>query len=266
MKIKILLLLSTILLLGGATPAEAARQDDPLRFRAATLNIQANMPLDHSADDARRAANQGADAIAFQEIGGEGKEQVIRDVLDNNGYSMLRFDDTPAAESPVAWKTSEWVKDDAFRWHLSDDTFVGKDGAGPATLRAKEATVVILHERGTGRRVVFASLHLAPMPYLNERRAALHREQVAALRTLAHRMDWKYPAAEVIFAGDFNTDDPSLLDPICMEGLKISEQIRTHEHGALDRVLSTVQPRDAYTIGGLHTDHKLLVVTTREAA
>lgn len=262
MKNGIITMLIALFAIAGLQDSAQAKEN-PLKFRAASLNIQAGLNTEQSISDLRKAVNENPDAIAFQEIGGEYRAAAMKAELNKSGYDFLRLDG-PAQATPVAWKDSRWNKVDHMSWFLSERTFVRVPGAGPRWLEAKEATVVILKSTQGHGKVIFISAHLCPQPELNRERNELHTAQVERLVKLVEKLKGDYPGAEIVLAGDTNTEEEFRYDSLVAAGLTLSPFVKTHKNGALDHVASTMTPGYTYAIGGLHTDHKLLISNLKE--
>lgn len=254
MIVAIFVTLSTI---GFNVPAQAT--DDGFRFRAATQNIKAGVTSEEVKQDLRKTMKANPDAVGFQEIGGEFRAQVMREFLKGYGYRLVRLDG-PAQDNPVAFDDDEYDRVRAFPWHLSDRTFVRVPGAGPRWMRENEATVVILS--GYRRTIAFVSLHLVPQPELNRERNELHALQMSNVARLAHRLD--DVVDEMVFVGDYNTGEIERLQALVDAGFNHEDFLQTHVNGSLDHVFTTLRPTTEYTVGAVHSDHKLLVVNTRE--
>lgn len=237
-----------------------------MKFRAAFVNMQAHLPMRAVSADVRRAGQVLADAIGFAEVGGRRKAAVMRTVLLALGYRMIRLKGSASAV-PAAYRWRRWRAVQAFAFDLSPATEVGPRGAGPSTLREKQATVVHLIERrrrwrrrgGKRQQVIFIVCHLAPSLRFKVR-SDLHRRQVARLANLITRLEHEYPDAEIVLVGDFNTSDRARFAPLIAAGLHLAAAVATHGKHAIDRCLSTFPASHARAVRGLNTDHDLLVV------
>lgn len=235
------------------------------RFRISSLNIQAHLSLRQVAADVRRAMRAKVDAIGFQEIGGDRKAAVMRAVLRLFGMRLVRLDG-PASAVPIAYNARRWRKVDAFTWDVSERTHVGARGAGPRTLREKDATVVHLEKRRRRRRrqlpkreAFIINAHLAPsLRY--QVRSELHETQIESLAELVTQIRREHPDAEIHMVGDFNTGDHRRLQPLIDAGLHLAPDVATKGKHPIDRGLSTFPNAHARAVDGFNTDHRQLVV------
>ena len=166
---------------------------------------------------------------------------------------MVRPANTPV---PLFYRASRFELVDSFQWHLSDATRVGQEGAGPAVLRAKEATAVIVRDFLTGALQAYAVAHLAPSLRFAVR-SRLHKKQVAGLAALVDHVREEYGDIGVTVLGDFNCDVLPRLQPLLDAGLdQGGTKAVTHPpKGRIDHILSTAPMVGQNVIRGLHTDH-----------
>jgi endonuclease/exonuclease/phosphatase family metal-dependent hydrolase len=223
--------------------------------RVITCNLQANQRRWRYVSDARKIKKQRPDVVCLQEVGGSFKARAIRAAFGLR-YRMVR-PKGPASAVPILFRRRKYRLLDVRRWHLSDETFVGRPGAGPATLREKEATWITLRVKSTGKIEHHASCHLAPSIYLDVREE-LHEEQVQNLAKLSDAMHKKNPKSDRYIAGDFNTDDDAHLRVLREAGLDAGREIKTHRHGPLDHIFSDQDGRRS-KLGNLYTDHDALI-------
>lgn len=227
------------------------------RITVATSNLQAHMRLTRVARSVRKVKRLARpDLWGFQEIGGRHKWLLIRVVLGHR-YAGARLGGD-AAEVPVAWRRRRFRLVRKFAWHLSDPTPVGHAGPGPARLRGKSATVVVLLDRRSNKHVVLFNDHLAPSPQMGGQRAVLHGEQVLREAALVKWIKAKYPDADVFDVGDKNARDANLLKPVAEAGLHLGPNVPTHGPHAYDRIISNVPHRMFHAIRTF-SDHDTLV-------
>lgn len=161
------------------------------------------------------------------------------------------LDDLPGwktfvAEDPAL--TISW-RDDLLRmvdygchWAY-DDTFVGRWGSGPSTLRAAWDPAVTLETRQTAERICVMAVHLAPSvtrrrPALAksreswEKRRQIYRDEVAMIARVAAST---HAATPFVVAGDFNAPPAfELLDPLRDTGLGTVRTDPTHGRRQID--------------------------------
>lgn len=253
------LVLALTVLVGAPTSAHATPA-----VRTATLNVKASLPISAVRHDVRRALNTtDPDVIGFQEIGGEKRAQAMRALLDARGYRLVRKTHKPNAGSvPIAFKRSRFEILKGRTFFLSPATYVGPEGAGPATLREKRATWIVLRDKRTGRVHSFANAHLAPsLRY--EVRSELHKRQVSRLGVLQDKIREQHPRAERHVLGDFNTEARWRLQPLRDRGLgTYVAPAKTHPAGRIDWHASEPTIFRKRVVRGFYTDHHLYLAVS----
>lgn len=228
-----------------------------LNTTVATSNLQAHMALGLVAASVHHVKHEeDPDIWGFQEIGGVVKATRMRIALGHKNRLIRRHGSS--AECPIAFNRKRYRLEKVLTWHLSDSENVGKEGAGPTTLRAKDALVLVLWDKHLHRHVVVANAHLAPSPTLNEARAELHAQQVDRLVALYQWVKQNYPHAVVFFLGDWNAWQRFRLRPLENAGLHLGLDVPTHGKHPYDRIASN-EPGQGERAITTHSDHKTLV-------
>lgn len=230
----------------------SARRGD-ITVRIITANIQANLATAWVLTHLRDIIAHRPDVAGFQEIGGRTRAAAMRVYLWAHGYRWVQRHGRNRESVPLAYRRRGWRLVDRGSWHLSNQTPVGRAGAGPRKLREKWATWVFLEHRVTGVRILVVNCHLAPSIRIPVR-GRLHAAQVAALADLSEL----YDDVSRCFIGDFNTEDPDRLRALLDTGLRMGEDVATHgPHSAIDRCLTDLTgTRRALPAG--HFDHRPL--------
>ncbi len=185
------------------------------RFTVATYNVRARLAPRLVVRDLRRLVRRGVDIIALQEMSSGKRRAAVRaKVLDCRRCRFDAYIPRPAAAAAtlILYRTPKFERVRAGRTKVSDATFVGRAGAGPATVAAKYVTHVKLRERRTGRLVHVLNNHTvasvqAPGGYPNRNRPArlaLYRQHMRTLQHLVDRL--RKPRQSVIITGDLNVN------------------------------------------------------------
>ena len=105
-----------------------------VRFVAA--NLKAKMSARQTREDLGKILATDPDVVGLCEIGGMGRAVMLK-----AGFALAGMKTWTAIPTPIAWRKT-WTLISKGKTHLSDRTNVGKPGAGPTWLRAKEAPVL----------------------------------------------------------------------------------------------------------------------------
>lgn len=222
----------------------------------ATLNIKAGLSAERAAADIERLLSKKPGILGLNEVSRGRRTRRIRRALAEQGYGFFQG----RGGNPIAWDLSRYKVMERGNHFLTPRTYVGKAGAGPSTLRRKDAAYVVLKDRKTGKLVTFTSAHLAPSRHLGGKRAELHRRQIEGLAELQKILARKHPKAQRFLAGDFNTSNPALLKQIRQAGLKTYKAPRkTHRVGAIDWIAGDAKLLDRFVLGGMASDHDAYV-------
>jgi endonuclease/exonuclease/phosphatase (EEP) superfamily protein YafD len=142
----------------------------------------------------------------------------------------------------ISWRDDLLRMVDSGAHWAYDDTYVGRWGAGPSTLRAAWDPVVTLESRQTGERVAVMAVHLAPSvtrrrPILAkpraswERRREVYRDEVAMIARVAGST----AESPFVVVGDFNAPPTfELLDPLRDARLRTVRTDPTHGRRQID--------------------------------
>ena len=184
-------------------------------FSIATYNVQAKLSPRRVVRDLRRLAETGVDVIALQEMGSrERRDAVRRRLLDCRTCHFNAYlpDRSARGATPVLYRSWKFDIRRAGSTQVSEPTFVGRRGAGPATITAKYVTRVTLRERRTGRLLHVLNNHAVPSVqdrdgrpnWDHRRRIALYRKHMLALKALVSRL--RAPGEGVFVTGDLNVN------------------------------------------------------------
>ena len=183
--------------------------------RVVTYNIRHGLDDRVAVEDAVHLAGRGVDILALQEMSGGKRRQALRDQLVD--CSLCPFDAHMAAVSPpgnlpILYRWDRFRLVDAGDVLVSEETYVGPAGAGPARLPAKHITYAGLRERTTGRVLYVLNNHAVSSVQgrggsRNERypeRLRLYRKHMVALQELVTRFE--ATGAAVLVVGDLNVN------------------------------------------------------------
>lgn len=179
------------------------------------------------------------EVLALAELGGKKGMRQTKRILNKHGYGFRGKGGTG-----IAWDKSEQKLLNANKQFLTPRTFVGKKGAGPATLRAKYANWARFKDRDTKERNVFTTAHLAPSIRIPAR-SKLHKQQVQGLAELQRELAKMFPNASRTVLGDMNTSKAKRLRPLMRKaGLTAYKAPgKTHRVGSIDWILSDAKLR-----------------------
>ncbi len=210
-------------LVAGATaapsPSAAKPKGDPVavNLRIATFNTAATQSVKRAVADIKRIAAESPDVIALQEMGsGERRKQIRAKLVDCKRCLY----DAHMPASPVPGSTPILYRSDRFELlgvgtrKVTEDTFVGEKGAGPATIRAKYVNWIQLRELSTGRQVYVLNNHAVPTVQATNggpnkkqpKRVAIFRKHMAGLTALMTEIREATGGATIFVTGDLNVN------------------------------------------------------------
>jgi endonuclease/exonuclease/phosphatase family metal-dependent hydrolase len=196
---------------GNSTPQEWS----PSRTRIVTYNTSFDVPPRGVRSDLRHLAQTGVGIIALQEMGGRNRRAAARDALVDCAschYSTTMPTGGKGANTPIFWRNDRFVLRRAGVQKLTDKTYVGPRGAGPATVPPKYATWVLLRELKSGRKMYVLSTHpVASVQGKNgganprmTKRVQLYTKHLHALNAFVDRL--RATGRNVVVCGDFNVN------------------------------------------------------------
>ena len=275
-----------------ASAATAKRVSYSSSVGLATMNIRHALSDSAARADVVKLVATGVDVIGLQEMASrQRRDAVIEAVQDCDSCRMKGvFFTSPAniGAVPILYRADRFELYDSGSLMLSDRTYIGARGAGPAELPPKYANWVKLQEKRTGRFFYVINSHAvasvqAPDGGANDntRRLALYRKHMAGLSSLVSQFKRKQTGIFVI--GDLNVNyrrDRVVRDrlfPFVNLGAVDVEasyehlgmpSIGTHEGGNGSRLIDYVYfmprlpltPRSQTILGGYNTDHRPLSV------
>ena len=262
--------------------------------RVATYNAAAATDHDRAAADVVKLAGE-ADVVTLQEMSSAYRRSLVRAALIDcascvfAGY-MPR--EAVRGGTPILYRKDKFEFVTAGTTQVSEATYVGPEGAGPSTLRAKYVNWVHLRENKTQRDVFVLNNHAVPsvqganggpntaMP----ERVALHRQHMEGLTELVTR--FSMTRGLVFVTGDLNvnfrTDRKTAyrwFPYMVMRGVGLRASFDVlgepalGTHGRKGRLIdyvhasavSWVTPLAQAILGGYASDHRPLVATYRIA-
>jgi endonuclease/exonuclease/phosphatase family metal-dependent hydrolase len=206
----------------ASAPAANARADRTVTptpvsatMRVATYNTAAATTVTNALADVQQLAADGADIITLQEMGGRVRRAAVTAALVDCSlcaYEAYMPADAPMNSTPILFKWSKFRLEGTGTRQVSEATYVGRNGAGPSTLRAKYINYVQLRERATGQEIYVLNNHAIPSvqgtsggaDLTYPKRLALYKQHMNGLKALVTEL--KATGAEVIVTGDLNVN------------------------------------------------------------
>lgn len=193
----------------GATATESAN------LRIATYNVHSGLSVSTAVADLTKLAGTGADVIGLQEMGGRARRDAVRAQLVDcetcllDAYMPLNG---PQASTPILYRSDRFELQASGSLKVSDATYVGPEGAGPSTLKAKFVNWVSLQHLESGRVVHVLNNHAVPSVQAKDggpnwklpERLELYRKHMAGLRSLITQ--FAENGDPVFVTGDFNVN------------------------------------------------------------
>ncbi|HEX4976761.1 MAG TPA: fibronectin type III domain-containing protein, partial [Nocardioides sp.] len=181
----------------------------------ATYNVHTDVTVAAAQADIAKLVNAGADVIGLQEMGSRERRDAVRAALVDcetcvlDAYMPLFG---PEASTPILYRSDKFTLEGSGSHKVSEATYVGDQGAGPSTLKAKFVNWVSLRHLASGRLVHVLNNHAVPSVQAPDggpnwklpERLQLYRQHMAGLRMLI-----QYFSAEgdpVFVTGDFNVN------------------------------------------------------------
>ena len=198
-----------------------------------------NMGTKKDRADLLKLIQANPEVLTLAELGGKKGMRRTKRVLNKHGYGFRG-----KGGVGIAWDKDEQKLLNFNTKRLSNRTFVGKKGAGPSTLRAKDANWARFKDRDTKKRNVYTTAHLAPSIRIPVR-GKLHKQQVQGLAELQRELHKMFPKASRTVLGDMNTSKAKRLRPLMKKaGLTAYKAPgKTHRVGSIDWILSDAKLR-----------------------
>ena len=114
-------------------------------MRIATYNTAASTKMVDALATSSSSLPRGADIITLQEMGGRVRRAAVTAALVDCSmcaYEAYMPSDSPMNSTPILYKWSKFRLESTGTRQVSAATYVGKNGAGPSTLRAKYVNYV----------------------------------------------------------------------------------------------------------------------------
>jgi hypothetical protein len=258
--------------------------------RIATYNSAAGVTTKRAVADITRLAAT-SDVVALQEMGSWARRSAVAaTLLDCETCTFDGFMPIPAVpgSTPIIWNSERFRLKESGTRQVSVDTFVGKAGAGPATLRAKYINFVLLRDRMTGVKFYVFNNHAVPSVQgaggradaRYPKRLELYRQHMEGLKAIIAERTARNRA--VFVTGDLNVNfrrDRIVQDPLFpysnlrqvdvhASHVTLGEpKIGTHAHGSGSRLIDyvlhqshpAVVPMQQQVLTGYSSDHRPLV-------
>lgn len=273
------------------SPVQARTTSSP-QVRVASYNTASFVDHGRAAADVARLASE-ADIIGLQEMSSLKRRNAVKARLLD--CSSCPFEGYMPAEpvmggTPILYRWSRFRLEDSGTVQVSDATYVGAEGAGPSTLRAKYLNWVKLRERATGRTIYVVNNHAVPSVQGKDglpnqkmgERLELYRKHMEGLTALIRQ--FRADGSLVVVTGDLNVNfrpdrrDRHPLFPYSRlggVGVKASyaflgePTLGTHGSGGrlIDYVAASnpkkLQARSQRILTGYSSDHRPVVVNYR---
>ena len=217
----------------ASAPAANARADRTAApapvtatVRVTTYNTAAWVTTANALTDIKKLAARGPDIITLQEMGSRARRAAVSAALVDCSmcpYESYMPADAPMNSTPILFKWSKFRLEGTGTRQVSAATYVGRNGAGPSTLRAKYINYVQLRERATGQEVYVLNNHTIPSVQGRNggadntypARLALYKQHMDGLKALITEL--KATGAAVLVTGDLNVNyrrDRIVKDPL----------------------------------------------------
>lgn len=263
--------------------------------RIVTYNVGAKISPERTLEDLAKILRSDPDIVALQEMSSPEKRRLVRDRFvncDNCVWAAFMHGPAVPGETPLLYRSDRLTLLEAHTVQLTEPTYVGQWGAGPATIRAKFVSWVRLRDRKSGRMVNVLNNHTVPSVQgrdggPNRRspaRLQIYRKHLAGVRSLVRTFAQERQGL-VFVTGDLNVNyrrDRVLAPPMFpysslgRVGLRASYQalgeppIGTHvlASGNTTRLIDYVYYRPGRTVEayeqriltGFASDHRPLLV------
>ena len=196
--------------------AAAAEAEEPVGLKIATYNVHGGLSVSKAVGDITTlAGNTGADVISLQEMGSRTRRDTLRaqlvdcETCELDAHMPLSG---PEASTPILYRSDRFELQDSGSLKVSEATYVGPEGAGPSTLKAKFVNWVSLLDLQSGQTVYILNNHVVPSVqakdggpnYKLPERLELYRKHMTGLQSLVRQFSGT--GALVFVTGDFNVN------------------------------------------------------------
>ncbi len=198
----------------GGSARSTTQEVTTQEIRISTYNVQHDLDASEAIRDVQELATR-SDIVALQEMSSGTRRSGVRESLLD--CTMCPFEgympsDAVPGGTPILYRWDRFRFEGSGTTQVSEATFVGAAGAGPATLRAKYINWVKLRERATGQSLYVLNNHAVPTVQghgggPNRRfpaRLALYRQHMTGLATLVTEL--RADGSLVFITGDFNVN------------------------------------------------------------
>lgn len=223
-------------LLLGAAPMQATaltaevgklkRKTYSSSLTLASYNIRHALSDGVASADVARLTATGVDVIGLQEMSSRTRRNAVLAAVQDCDTCVMQgvFFDANAhvGAVPILYRADRLELHDSGSVMLSDRTYIGSLGAGPAELPPKYATWAKLQDRRTGRFFYVINSHAVASVQAkdggantNQRRLAVYRQHMDGLKSLVMQMKRKQTGIFVL--GDLNVNyrrDRVVQDPL----------------------------------------------------
>ena len=201
----------------SAAPGAMRGHANSSKFSVATYNAEARQTPAKTVRSLARILDTEADIIALQEMSSPAKRKLVRKRFLNCKRCVWdAYMPGPAVpgETPVLFRSRHYRLEASGTRQVTKDTYVGRAGAGPATIRAKYVTWVRLRDLRSGRAVHVLNNHTVPSVqgkgggpnYQLPKRLKLYRKHMAGVQRLVRQVTRRYPWSLVFVVGDLNVN------------------------------------------------------------
>ena len=201
----------------SAAPGARSGQSKNSTFTVATFNAEARQSPARTMRSLTKLLDSEADIVALQEMSSGKKRKLVRErFLDCRRCDWDAFMPRPAVpgETPLLFRSRHFSLEASGTRQVTKDTYVGRTGAGPSTMRAKYVNWVRLRDLRSGRAVHVVNNHTVPSVqgkgggpnYALPKRLKLYKKHMAGVQRLVRLMIKRYPWSLVFVVGDLNVN------------------------------------------------------------
>lgn len=201
--------------LAAAPAMSAAAAEEPVDLKIATYNVHGGLSVSRAVNDIATLAGTGADVISLQEMGSRTRRDTLRaqlvdcETCELDAHMPLSG---PEASTPILYRSDRFELQREGSLKVSEATYVGPEGAGPSTLKAKFVNWVELLDLQSGQTVFILNNHAVPSVQAKDggpnwklpERLTLYRQHMTGLQSLVR--EFGSTGALVFVTGDFNVN------------------------------------------------------------
>lgn len=199
----------------GAAAGRSVAEPVTSSLRIATYNVSAAQPVSSTVEDLRELTKASPDVIALQEMASRERRNAVRaELVDCDTCAFDAYMPDPAIQggTPILYRSDKYTLELEGSEQVTDDTYVGPQGAGPSTIRAKWINWVQLRDNVTGRLVSVLNNHFVPTvqagdggPNDQRRRVEIYRKHMEGLVAEINRIKAE-TGGTVFVTGDLNVN------------------------------------------------------------